>query len=156
MPFARLYCTVFSLQPCHLPDFISLVSVYSPATHQTLWHWFQFTAVPLVRLYFISLFAILTLSDFISWLQFAVLPLVRLYFIGFSLQSCHLPDLIYPGSDDNLLISALRFIIWKVTMFFGYVAWAHDLMHTTLQLCHWPEYTSPGPRCDLTGQNLFH
>ena len=54
-------------QPGHLPDFIalfsvysrlpyfiSLVSVYSPATRQTLWHWFQLTAMPLVRLYFIG------------------------------------------------------------------------------------------------------
>ena len=77
LPFVRLY---LHLQPCNLPDFISLVSVYSPATRQTLRHWFQFTAV----------------------------PLVRLYFIGFSLQSCHLPGLIYPGSVYNLLISALH------------------------------------------------
>ena len=67
LPLARLdrlsislqccHCQTFALisvyQPCHLPDFIALFSVYSRATCQTLWHWFQFTAVPLVRLYFI-------------------------------------------------------------------------------------------------------
>ena len=41
-------------------------------------------------------------------------------------------------------------------MLFGYVPWAHDLMHTTLQLGHRPEYTSPGPRCELIGPNLLH
>ena len=114
LPLARLYrmsislqrchCQTFALisvyQPCHLPDFIAPFSVYSRATcqnftgfslqsrHSSLWHWFQFTAVPLVRLYFNgSSLQSWRLSDYIFWLQFAVLPLVRLYFIGFSLQS---------------------------------------------------------------------
>jgi len=125
-----------------------------------LLHWFQFTVLPLARLYRISIsLQRQHLSDSVAlvsvysraigqtlfhWFQLAVLTLVRLYFIGFSLQSCHLPDLIYPGSVYNLLISAQRFIILKVTLLFGYVP------------CHQPEYTSPGPRCDLTGQNLLH
>ena len=168
----------YSLQSCCLSDFISLVSVYSPATYQTiallsvynaatcqtLLHWFQFTAVPIATLYcigfslqschlsdFIPLVPVdnhttgqtysiglswqsRRLSDFISWFQFAVLPLSRFDF---------------PCSVCNLLISAQRFIFRKVTTLFGYVPWAHDLMHTTLQLCHRPEYTSLGPRCDL-------
>ena len=123
VPLVRLYFIGFSLQPCHLPDFISLVSVYSRATCQTLFHWFQFT---LVRLYFIGFspdtcqtffhsysLQSCCLSDFISlvsvyspatyqtiallavynaatcqtllhWFQLTVLPLVRLHSIGSS------------------------------------------------------------------------
>ena len=156
-PPVRLYCTSFSLQPGQLPHFIALVSVYSPATYQTiallsvynaatcqtLLHWFQFTAVPIATLYcigfslqschlsdFIPLVPVNNhttgqtysiglswqsrrLSDFISWFQFAVLPLSRFDF---------------PCSVCNLLISAQRFIFRKVTMLFGYVPWAYDLM----------------------------
>ena len=119
VPLARLYATVFSLQPCHLPDFMPLFSVYSRATCQTLCHCFQFTAVPLARLYFIgsslqpchwsdfislvSVYSRATCQTLFHWFQFT---LVRLYFIGFSpdtcqtlfhsfsLQSCCLSDFI--------------------------------------------------------------
>ena len=76
----------FSLQPCHLPEY-------------------QFTTLPLVRLYYIdfgyqpchlpdfnALFAFYsraTCQTLFSWFQFTVLPLVRPYDIGFSLQPCH-------------------------------------------------------------------
>ena len=85
LPLARLYRFSISLQRCHLSEFIALVSVYSRATFQTLWQfsvysrtlvdWFQFT-------------------DFIALFQFTAVPLVRLYCTGFSLQPCHWSDFI--------------------------------------------------------------
>ena len=94
VPLARHYFTGFSLQSCHSSDLMALVSVYSRGTGQTLFQWFQFAILMLVRLYFM----VTVCSP----------ALVRLYLIGFSLQSCHSPDLIYPGSVYNLLISALH------------------------------------------------
>ena len=155
VPVATLYCIGFSLQSCHLSYFIPLVPVDNHTNGQTLFHWSELAVATFVRLYFmISVCSLAACQTLFHWFQFAVLPLVRLYFIGFSLQSCHLPDLIFQVQFATCL-SAQRFIIRKVTMLFGYVPWAHDLRHTTLQLCHRPEYTSPGPRCDLTGQNLL-
>ena len=89
LPLARLYRFSISLQRCHLSDFIALVSVYSRATFQTLLQfsvysratcqtlvdWFQFT-------------------DFIALFQFTAVPLVRLYCTDFSLQPCHWSDFI--------------------------------------------------------------
>ena len=151
VPLARLYATVFTLQPCHLPDFIWLVPVYSRATCQTLFHWFQFT---LVRLYFIGFspdtcqtffhsFSLQSccLSDFISlvsvyspatyqtiallsvynaatcqtllhWFQFTAVPIATLYCIGFSLQSCHLSDVIPLVPVDNHTIGQTIPLVW--------------------------------------------
>ena len=44
-------CQSTSLQHCHLSDFITLISVISPAICQTLLHCLHFTAVLLARLY---------------------------------------------------------------------------------------------------------
>ena len=128
LPLARLYRISISLQRQHLSDSVALVSVYSRAIGQTLFHCFSVGSPDACQTLF-------------HWFQLAVLPLARFDF---------------PGSVCNLLISIQRFIIRKVTMLFGNVPWAHDLMHTTLQLRHRPEYTSPGPRCDRIGQNLLH
>ena len=50
---ARLYLDGFSLQSCYLSDLMALVSSYSRATGQSLFHRFQFAVLTLVRLYFI-------------------------------------------------------------------------------------------------------
>ena len=142
LPLVRLYCIGFSLQPGHWSDFIALVPVDNHTTGQTVFYWSELAVQTLVRLYFmISVCSPAACQTLFHWFQLVVLPLARFDF---------------PGSVCNLLISAQRFIIRKVTMLFGYIPWAHDLMHTTLQLCHRPEYTSPSPRCDLIGQNLLH
>ena len=102
LPLARLYRMSISLQRCHyqtfalisvyqpyhLPDFIALFSVYSCATCQTLFNWFQFTVLSLVRPYGIG-FSLQPChwSDFISF--------------DFSLQSCHLSGFISLVSDSN-------------------------------------------------------
>ena len=122
MPLARLYCIVFSLQPCHLPDFITLVSVYnaatcrlygivsslqphdlldfialaySPATCQTLLHWFQFAAGPLVRLYCTdSSLQPYHWSDFITLVWVGSSDACQTLIHDISLQSCRLSDFI--------------------------------------------------------------
>ena len=152
----RCHCQTFALisvyQPRHLPDFIALFSVYNCATCQTLWHWFQFTAVPLVRLYFI-------------WFQFAVLPFVRLYFIGFSFQSCHLPDLIYSGSvysseiynwESYHVVCLCPLGPWPNAHYVAALLSARIYFTRSKVWPDWPEYTSPGSRCDLIGQNILH
>ena len=75
MPLARLYRFSISLQRYHLSD---------------LFHWFQFTAGPLARLYLIGFI----LQTLLHWFQSTAVPLVRLYCIGFSLQPYHWSDFI--------------------------------------------------------------
>ena len=119
----RCHCQTFALisvyQPCHLPDFISLVSVYSPVTRQTLWHWFQFTAMPLVRRLFPWFqFAILTLvrlylmvtvcisaacQTLFHWFQLAVLPLAIFDLPRFSLQSAYICTEIYNSESYHVV-----------------------------------------------------
>ena len=110
LPLARLDCIGFSLQSCHLPEFIALVSVYNADTCQTLLHRFHLTAVPLARLYcivvslqpchwpdFISLDAVYspaTCQTLLQWFQFTAVPLVRFYCSGSRLQPYHWSDFI--------------------------------------------------------------
>ena len=105
------------MQPCHLPDSIASVSVYSPATCQTialvsvynadtcqtLLHRFHLTAVPLARLYcmvvslqpchwpdliaLVAVYSPATCQTLLQWFQFTAVLLVILYFIVFSWQS---------------------------------------------------------------------
>ena len=87
----------FQLQPCHLPDLlhsfqftagplaklIAQFSVYSWATCQTLFRWFQFTDfIALVPVYSRA-----TGQTLLHWFQFTAFPLVRLYCIGSGWQS---------------------------------------------------------------------
>ena len=109
LPLARLYrmstslqrchCQTFALisiyQPSHLPDFIALFSVCSRATCQTLFHWFQFTVLPLVRPYGIG-FSLQPChwSDFVSLVSVCNPDACQTLFHGYSLQSCRLSDFI--------------------------------------------------------------
>ena len=102
----------------------------SPATCQTLLHWFQFTVLPLARLYRFSIsLQPLHLSDSIASVsfdsratcqivlhgcQFTAVSLARLDLIGCFLQSCHLSDFIavvsvYSRATGQILLQWIRF-----------------------------------------------
>ena len=73
----------------------------------------------LVRLYFmVTVCSFAACQTLFNWFQFTALPLARFDLSRFSLQPAYI--------------------------------------RAALQLCHRTEYTSPGPMCDLAGQNLFH
>ena len=158
LPLVRLYGTVFSLQPCHLPDFMPLFSVYSRATCQTLCHCFQFTAVPLARLY-ATVFSLQPchLPDFISlvpvysratgqtlfhWFQFTAVPLARLYFIGFSL---HWSDFISLASVLTLV--KLYFIVSACSPAAcqTLLHWFQFTARPLTRLLHYYQFTTPPP-----------
>ena len=145
-------CQTFALisvyQPCHLPDFTALFSVYSRATCQTLFHWFQFTILPLFRPYGIG-FSLQPChwSDFVSLVSVCNPDACQTLFHGYSLQSCACQTLF--DWFQLAVLSLARFDLSRFSLQPAYI-------RTALQLCHRTEYTSPGPRCDLIGQNLFH
>ena len=100
LPLARLYCIGFSLQSCHLPDFIALVSVYNPYTCQTISS--------------VSFDSRTTCQIVLHGCQFTAVSLARLYFIGCSLQSCQLSDFIavfsvYSRATGQILLQWIRF-----------------------------------------------
>ena len=105
-----------SLQGCHLPDFISLVSVYRLhciGSSLQPYHWSDFislvSVLTLVKLYFIVSacipaagqtlfhwfqFTARPLTRILHYYKFTTLPPARLYCIVFSLRPCQLPHFI--------------------------------------------------------------
>ena len=77
LPLATLYRLNISLQCCHCHTF-ALISVYQPCHLSD----------------FIYTYSRATCQDLFHWFQFTVLPLVRPYGTGFSLQPCHWSDFI--------------------------------------------------------------
>ena len=136
LPLTRLYRFSISLQRCHLSDFIALVPVYSCATCQTLWHFFQFTARPFARLYFIgfsldfialvSVYSRATGQTLLHWFHFqlAVLTLVKLYFI---ISACS------PAACQTLL-HWFQFTALPLTSLYCIII--------SLQRCHLPDFTA--------------
>ena len=139
------YFISFSLQPCHLPHFIAWISVCNAAT-VILLHWFQFISPAICQTLF-------TLT---------AVQLARLYFTGFSLQSCHSSDLtalvsVYSRATGQTLFHWFQLAVLPLAGFdLPRFSLQPAYIRATLQLCQRTEYTSPGPRCDLAGQNLFH
>ena len=181
----------FSLQPCHLPDFITLVSVYnaatcklygivsslqpyhlldfialaySPATRQTLLHWFQFAAGPLVRLYCTdSSLQPYHWSDFITLVWVGSCDACQTLIHYISLQSCRLSDFILLVSVGVLPLARFdlsRFSSYRVVWLCPLGPWPNAHYIAALPSARiyftrskvWPdrpEFTSLGPRCDL-------
>ena len=137
LPLARLYrmnislqwchCYTFALisvyQPCHLSDFIY---TYSRATCQTLFHWFQFTVLPLVRPYGIG-FSLQPChwSDFVSLVSVCSPATCRVWFIQVQFTTCLYPLYIAALPSDKIYFTRSK--VWP----------------------GWPEFISLSPGCDL-------
>ena len=95
VPLVRLYYIGCSLHPYHWSDFITLVPVYSRTTGQTLLYWFQLAVLTVVKLYFmVSVCSPPAWQTLFHWFQFTAVPLARFNCISISLQRCNLPDFI--------------------------------------------------------------
>ena len=114
---------------------------FSTATCQTQLHWFQFTVLPLARLYRMSIslqcchcqtfasvlvYSLATCQTLLHCFQFTALPLARLYFTGFSLQSCHSSDLmalvsVYSRATGQTLFHWFQFAILMLVRLFDWV-----------------------------------